>query len=331
MLTVHHLNNSRSQRVLWLLEELGVPYEIVRYQRQPDMRAPNGAARHSSARQIARHHRQRQHHRGVRRDRRIHHRHLWQRPPDPAAEHAGAAALHLLAALCRRLGDVAAAAETAVHADAEARAGAAAAAGAQGLQPGADHAGQSAAQAAHGITGKASSAKANGSPATNSPRADIQMSFPLEAAAARGGLEQGHPKAMAFLERIHARPAYARALEKGGPYVIGTVTCLHGCTAAITSFTSRAEPSNIAGRIDAVAEPDHDQALRRHDHDALAEIAGRKERVARDAEPHARLWRSDARCDWSRSRRRNRYRASRRRRNPPSPRAGCVCRRPRRH
>jgi hypothetical protein len=40
MLTVHHLNNSRSQRVLWLLEELGVPYEIIRYQRQPDMRAP---------------------------------------------------------------------------------------------------------------------------------------------------------------------------------------------------------------------------------------------------------------------------------------------------
>ncbi len=40
MLTVHHLNNSRSQRVLWLLEELGIPYDIVRYQRQPDMRAP---------------------------------------------------------------------------------------------------------------------------------------------------------------------------------------------------------------------------------------------------------------------------------------------------
>src|SRR3979490_352532 len=40
MLIVHHLNNSRSQRVLWLLEELGVSYEIVRYQRQPDMRAP---------------------------------------------------------------------------------------------------------------------------------------------------------------------------------------------------------------------------------------------------------------------------------------------------
>jgi glutathione S-transferase len=40
MITVHHLNNSRSQRVLWLLEELGLPYEIIRYQRQPDMRAP---------------------------------------------------------------------------------------------------------------------------------------------------------------------------------------------------------------------------------------------------------------------------------------------------
>ena len=33
MIRVHHLNNSRSQRVLWLLEELGLPYEIVRYQR----------------------------------------------------------------------------------------------------------------------------------------------------------------------------------------------------------------------------------------------------------------------------------------------------------
>ncbi|HVC30875.1 MAG TPA: glutathione S-transferase N-terminal domain-containing protein, partial [Steroidobacteraceae bacterium] len=35
MLTVHHLNNSRSQRVLWLLEELGVEYEIKRYERDP--------------------------------------------------------------------------------------------------------------------------------------------------------------------------------------------------------------------------------------------------------------------------------------------------------
>src|SRR5215467_11403309 len=33
MITVHHLNNSRSQRVLWLLEELELPYEIVKYER----------------------------------------------------------------------------------------------------------------------------------------------------------------------------------------------------------------------------------------------------------------------------------------------------------
>ena len=46
MITVHHLNNSRSQRVLWLLEELGLPYEIQHYQRDkqtmlapPELRA----------------------------------------------------------------------------------------------------------------------------------------------------------------------------------------------------------------------------------------------------------------------------------------------------
>jgi glutathione S-transferase len=48
--------------------------------------------------------------------------------------------------------------------------------------------------------------------------ADIQMSFPLEAAAARGGLDGKYPKLSAFLERIHARPAYQRALERGGKY-----------------------------------------------------------------------------------------------------------------
>lgn len=40
MLKVHHLNKSRSQRVLWALEELGVPYELVRYQREKNMLAP---------------------------------------------------------------------------------------------------------------------------------------------------------------------------------------------------------------------------------------------------------------------------------------------------
>ncbi|MBI3527050.1 MAG: glutathione S-transferase [Betaproteobacteria bacterium] len=48
--------------------------------------------------------------------------------------------------------------------------------------------------------------------------ADIQMSFPLEAAVARGGLDAKRPKLMAFLDRIHARPAYKKAIERGGEY-----------------------------------------------------------------------------------------------------------------
>ena len=48
--------------------------------------------------------------------------------------------------------------------------------------------------------------------------ADIQVSFPLEAAASRAGLDAQYPKLLAFLERIHARPAYVRALERGGKY-----------------------------------------------------------------------------------------------------------------
>ena len=48
--------------------------------------------------------------------------------------------------------------------------------------------------------------------------ADVQMSFPLEAAAARAGLNAGRPRLMGFLERIHARDAYKRALTRGGPY-----------------------------------------------------------------------------------------------------------------
>jgi glutathione S-transferase len=48
--------------------------------------------------------------------------------------------------------------------------------------------------------------------------ADVQMSFPVEAAASRAGLNAGRPKLFAFLNRIHARDAYQRALERGGKY-----------------------------------------------------------------------------------------------------------------
>lgn len=47
--------------------------------------------------------------------------------------------------------------------------------------------------------------------------ADIQMSFPLEAARSRAGLDQSRPRLLDFLERIQQRPAYQRAVERGGP------------------------------------------------------------------------------------------------------------------
>jgi glutathione S-transferase len=48
--------------------------------------------------------------------------------------------------------------------------------------------------------------------------ADIMMSFPLEAARNRAGLDGSRPHTIAWLDRIHSRPAYQAALAKGGPY-----------------------------------------------------------------------------------------------------------------
>jgi glutathione S-transferase len=48
--------------------------------------------------------------------------------------------------------------------------------------------------------------------------ADVMMSFPLEAATGRAGLDGRYPRLLAWLERIHARPAYRAALERGGAY-----------------------------------------------------------------------------------------------------------------
>ncbi|MDP9415915.1 MAG: glutathione S-transferase [Pseudomonadota bacterium] len=48
--------------------------------------------------------------------------------------------------------------------------------------------------------------------------ADIMMSFPLEACRARAGLDDRRPNLTDWLERIHARPAYGAALSRGGPY-----------------------------------------------------------------------------------------------------------------
>lgn len=52
--------------------------------------------------------------------------------------------------------------------------------------------------------------------------ADIQMSFPIELSRARGGLDEKHPRLMRYLERIHARPSYQRGLAAGGAYAYGS-------------------------------------------------------------------------------------------------------------
>ncbi|HST91508.1 MAG TPA: glutathione binding-like protein, partial [Brevundimonas sp.] len=48
--------------------------------------------------------------------------------------------------------------------------------------------------------------------------ADIMMSFPVEAAGSRVGYGADKPRLKAFLQTIHGRPAWRRALERGGPY-----------------------------------------------------------------------------------------------------------------
>jgi glutathione S-transferase len=220
MLTVHHLNNSRSQRVLWLLEELGLPYEIVRYQRLPTMQAPRELAvihplgkspvvtdggntiaesgaiieyivgNYGEGRLI---------------------------PPPNTPErlrytywlhYAEGSAMppllmKLIFSLMPRRSPLL-------------------------LRP-----------LVKKITGQALATlvdpqlkqhmafwetelnKSEWFAGNDFTAADIQMSFPLEAAASRAGLSAHHPKALDFLKRIHARPAYQRALEKGGPYTVG--------------------------------------------------------------------------------------------------------------
>ena len=218
-LTVHHLDNSRSQRVLWLLEELGLPYEIVHYRRDPKtMLAP------PSLRQV----------------------HALGKSPvvtdgDATIAESGAIIEYLTERygngrlvpaagtperlrytywlhfaegsampplLMKLVFDRIATAPMPFFAKPIARA-----------------------ISAKGIATvvepnlkrqfdfmQAELATRTWFAGNEFSAADIQMSFPLEAAAQRAGLDARWPKLKAFLERIHARPAYRRALERGGPY-----------------------------------------------------------------------------------------------------------------
>jgi len=220
MLTVHHLNNSRSQRVLWLLEELGLPYEIVRYQRGPDMRAPmelraihplgKSPVITDDGKTIAESGAIVEYLTQTYGDGRL-------LPPPNTPERLrytywlhyaeGSAMPPLLLkllftvmprrtpALLRPLvRKVSSQVLTSL------------------VNPQLKQ---------HMAFWEEELSKSTWFAGNEFSAADIQMSFPLEAAAARAGLEQGHPKATAFLDRIHARPAYIRALEKGGPYEVG--------------------------------------------------------------------------------------------------------------
>lgn len=204
MIKVHHLENSRSQRVLWLLEELGLPYEVIRYERdKKTMHAPpelkkihplgkspviedqgralaetgaiveylveqsGGRLGPSANREIV-----------LRYRHFLHYAEGSMMPPLLALLVVGRLGLlgkparKPLLAMFRR------------HLDwLEAELGARA-----------------------WFAGDEFTA------------ADIMMSFPLEAARQRAGLDADFPNLLDWLERIHARPAYAAALKAGGPY-----------------------------------------------------------------------------------------------------------------
>ena len=220
MLTVHHLNNSRSQRVLWLLEELGLPYEIVRYQRQADLRAPKDLrAIHplgkspvitDGGKTIAESGAIVEYIVGTYGDGR-----LVPVPDTPERlrytywlHYAEGSAMPLL--LLKLLFNIMPKRAPAL------------------LRPVVRKVSSQALTTLvnpqlkqHMSFWESELTKSEWFAGDAFTAADIQMSFPLEAAAARGGLEQGHPAAMAFLDRIHARPAYQRALEQGGPYEVG--------------------------------------------------------------------------------------------------------------
>ncbi len=217
MLTVHHLNNSRSQRVLWLLEELGEPYEIKHYQRNaktmlapPELRAvhplgkspvvTDGSATIAETGAIV--------------------EYLVDKAGGRLRPAAGTAArlrwtfwMHyaegsLMSPLLMKL----------VLNTMAARAPALT----RGL--------------VRAMTGKTQVgfvdpqlkthfdfierelARSEWFAGAEFSAADVMMSFPLEAGAHRAGAFEGRPRIKAFVERIHARPTYKRALEKGGPY-----------------------------------------------------------------------------------------------------------------
>ena len=222
MITVHHLNNSRSQRVLWLLEELGVPYELRRYERDlktmlapPELRAVHplgkspvitdgdetiaesgaiieylvdsyGAGRLSPPP-------------GTPERRRytywLHYAEGSAMPP-LLLKLVFARLPSAAPAIVRPLVRMIAGKVQSGYIDPQLR---------QHVDYWERTLGESVWFAGDTFTA-----------------ADVQMSFPIEAASSRVGFGADRPRLRGFLERIQGRAAYQRAIERGGAYTVAT-------------------------------------------------------------------------------------------------------------
>jgi glutathione S-transferase len=204
MITVHHLENSRSQRVLWLLEELGLPYEIKRYERnKATMLAPPEL-------------------------RRVHP--LGKSPviedESRVIAETGAIVEYLVEKAGGRLGvpghrDDALRYRHFLHyAEGSlmpplftklvlSRVPLLGKAAQKKFQPMVD---------VHLDYVEGALAERPWFAGDDFTAADVMMSFPLEAAVARADALEGRPHLAAWLAKIHARPAYRTALSVGGPY-----------------------------------------------------------------------------------------------------------------
>jgi glutathione S-transferase len=205
-LIVHHLENSRSQRILWLLEELGLPYEIVRYERnKATMLAPPELKKiHPLGKSPV----------------------LEDRAAGQVVIETGAIVDYIVELADGRMGPPA-------HREATLRyrqylhyaegsmmpplllllvfnripvLGKTAA---KRVQPMID---------VHLDYVESELASRPWFAGDTITAADVMMSFPLEAARSRAGLDESRPATIAWLDKIHARPAYQAALAKGGPY-----------------------------------------------------------------------------------------------------------------
>jgi glutathione S-transferase len=204
MIIVHHLENSRSQRILWMIEELGLPYEIKRYERNKQtMLAPPELKK-------------------------VHP--LGKSPviEDDGAVIAetGAIVEYLVDKADGKLGAPANRADALGYrfwlhyAEGSmmpplllklvlARIPILGKAAVKKIQPMID---------VHLDYVEAELSKRPWFAGNEMTAADIMMSFPLEAARSRGGLNATRPATIAWLAKIHARPAYQAGLKKGGPY-----------------------------------------------------------------------------------------------------------------